>query len=83
MITSSEPTIEFDATAIGVVVDDGMLRVKLADGREIAAPLEYFPRLRDASMDQLNRWELIGHGYGIQWEALDEHLSVKGLMRLH
>ena len=83
MITSAPPTIEFDATAVDVSFGDGMLRVKLADGREIAAPLEYFPRLRDASQQQLDEWQLIGHGYGVQWEALDEHLSVKGLMRLH
>jgi hypothetical protein len=83
MITSAHPTIEFDATAVDVTCDNGMLRVKLADGREIAAPLEYFPRLRDASQQQLDAWQLIGHGYGIQWEALDEHLSVKGLMRLN
>jgi len=60
-----------------------MLRVKLADGREIATPLEYFPRLRDASQEELDAWELIGDGYGIGWDGLDEHLSVKGLMRLH
>ncbi len=83
MITSTAPTIEFNATATDVFFSDGMLHVKLADGREIAAPLEYFPRLRDASQDQLNRWELIGHGYGIEWEALDEHLSVAGLLRQH
>jgi hypothetical protein len=83
MITSAQPTIEFDATAVDVSCADGMLRVKLADGREIAAPLEYFPRLRDASQQQLDDWQLVGHGYGVQWESLDEHLSVKGLMRLH
>jgi hypothetical protein len=83
MIISANPTIEFDATAVGVTFGDGMLRVKLTDGREIATPLEYFPRLRDASQQQLDDWQLIGHGYGIQWESLDEHLSVKGLMRLH
>ncbi len=38
MITSAQPTIEFDATAVGVSFSDGMLRVKLTDGREIAAP---------------------------------------------
>ena len=83
MSTSTAPTIEFDATAIDVACDGGMLRVKLADGREIATPIEYFPRLRDASEEELARWQLIGHGYGIEWKSLDEHLSVKGLMPLH
>ena len=83
MSTSIAPRIEFDATAVDVFCSDGMLRVKLADGREIAAPLEYFPRLRDASAEELSQWTLVGYGYGIHWEALDEHLSVKGLLRLH
>ncbi len=83
MDTSLSPTIEFDATAVGVRFDNGMMRVELADAREIAVPLEYFPRLREASADQLAAYELVGSGYGIAWDALDEHLSVKGLMRLH
>ena len=83
MDTSLSPTIEFDATAVGVRFEGGMLRVELADSREIAVPLEYFPRLRDASSDQLAAYELIGDGYGIHWDELDEHLSVKGVMRLH
>ena len=66
-----------------VTIDEDMLRVRLADGREIAAPLEYYPRLRDATPEQAAQWEVIGGGYGIHWEALDEGISVRGLLRLH
>ena len=66
-----------------VTVDEHMLRVRLADGREIAAPLEWYPRLRDATPEQRSQWEIIGGGYGIHWEALDEDISVRGLLRLH
>jgi hypothetical protein len=83
MITSRAPRIEFDSTAVDVSTDDVMLRVRLADGREIAAPLEFFPRLRDASPEQRRDWELIGDGYGIHWESLDEDISVPGLLRRH
>jgi hypothetical protein len=83
MLTSAAPRIEFNAAAKGVTFDDGMLPVHLLDGREIAVPLEYFPRLRDASPTELNRYDIVGDGYGIHWDHLDEHLSVKGLMRLH
>jgi hypothetical protein len=57
------------------------LRVRLADGREIAVPLEWFPRLRDATAAQRSHWRLIGRGVGIHWEELDEDLSVAGLLR--
>nr|WP_207160353.1 DUF2442 domain-containing protein [Rhodospirillum rubrum] len=49
----------------GVVIDEAFVRVTLADGRELAAPLEWFPRLRDASPDQRGRWRLIGRGQGL------------------
>jgi hypothetical protein len=81
MITSKAPRIEFNGSAVDVETDESMLRVHLADGREIAAPLEFFPRLRDASPEQRKRWELIGGGYGIHWEEIDEDISVPGLLR--
>ena len=83
MISSKARTIEFNASAIAVELDDYMLRVRLADGREIAAPLEFFPRLRDATPEQRSRWELIGGGYGVHWKDLDEDISIRGLMRLN
>ena len=59
-----------------------VLRVTLADGREISAPLEWFPRLRDATPAQRARWRLIGRGEGIHWEDLDEDVSVNALLGL-
>jgi hypothetical protein len=56
------------------------LVVHLEDGRSISAPLEWFPRLRDASDADRQQWRLIGRGVGIHWEALDEDLSVRGLL---
>ncbi len=75
--------IEVDATAVGVVVDAGLLRVTLADGRELAVPLEWFPRLRDATSEQQSRWRFIGRGQGIHWPDVDEDISVAGLLRVH
>lgn len=56
------------------------LVVHLEDGRTVSAPLEWFPRLRDASDAARNQWRLIGRGIGIHWETLDEDLSVRGLL---
>ncbi len=83
MITSDVRSVEFNCDAMEVMIDEDMLRVRLADGREIAAPLEWYPRLRDATPEQRSKWEIIGGGYGIHWEDLDEDISVRGLLRLH
>jgi Protein of unknown function (DUF2442) len=57
------------------------LLVRLSDGREVSAPLEWFPRLRDATPAQRNTWRLIGRGVGVHWEDVDEDISVAGLLR--
>jgi len=56
--------------------------VHLQDGRSLTVPLEWFPRLRDASAAQRNHWRLIGSGTGIHWPDLDEDISVAGLLGL-
>lgn len=58
--------------------DEDTLWVSLSDGRTIAAPLAWFPRLLDAAPEQRERVEL-SQG-GLHWEALDEDISVAGLL---
>jgi hypothetical protein len=60
--------------------DADMMHVRLLDGREVSVPLEWFPRLRDASEVQRSNWRLIGRGVGIHWEDLDEDISVSSLL---
>lgn len=48
--------VKLDSHAVDISVDDTALRFILADGREISAPLEWFPRLRDASREQRQQW---------------------------
>lgn len=52
------------------------------DGRSLTVPLEWFPRLREATAKQRSRWELIGPGLGLRWPELDEDISVAGLLGL-
>lgn len=59
---------------------DDTLHVRLADGREVAVPLEWFPRLRDATREQRQHWRLIGGGIGLHWEDVDEDISVESLL---
>jgi hypothetical protein len=64
-----------------VSFEDELLQVFLSDGREIRVPLEWFPKLRDASPEARAHWRLIGKGIGIHWPDLDEDLSLEGLLR--
>lgn len=57
------------------------LIVRLSDGREVSVPLEWFPRLRDATPEQREDWRLIARGIGIHWEAVDEDIAVTTLLR--
>ena len=56
------------------------LHVVLADGREISAPLQWFPRLLGATPEQRAQWELIGDGIGIHWPQVDEDVEVESLL---
>jgi hypothetical protein len=73
--------VKLDATATGVEVTDDVLHVVLADGRELTAPLAWFPRLLDATPQQRRNWRLIGRGQGIHWPDVDEDISVASLLR--
>ncbi|SFD45049.1 DUF2442 domain-containing protein [Spirosoma endophyticum] len=59
---------------------DSKLYVRLTEGREIGVPIDWYPRLRDASEEDLNNWRFIGLGQGIHWESLDEDLLVAGFL---
>lgn len=73
--------IRLDPHAIDVLIDESALHFILADGREISAPLEWFPRLRDASSEQRSHWRLIGKGVGVHWPEIDEDIAVSTLMK--
>ena len=74
------PRSPITAFAEGVRFDEDSMYVRLADGREVAVPLEWFPTLRDATPEQRSRWRLIGRGIGIHWPDVDEDVSVESLM---
>ena len=73
--------VKLDSTAIDVTVTDERLIVTLADGRELATPLIWFPRLMEATDEQRRKWRLIGGGHGIHWPEVDEDISVASLLR--
>jgi hypothetical protein len=73
--------VKLDANAVDVAVTDDRLVVTLADGRELSAPLAWFPRLLTATQEQRSCWRLIGRGQGIHWPDIDEDISVASLLR--
>ena len=70
-----------DAMASDVWFDEHMMHVRLLDGREISVPMEWFPKLRNATNKQRSEWHLIGKGIGIHWEEIDEDISICALLK--
>lgn len=70
-----------DERVNSVAFSDDSLIVGLKDGRQISVPIEWFPRLSEATPEELAKWELCGGGFGIHWPDLDEDLSTEGLLR--
>ena len=58
--------------------DQDSMWVELEDGRTIGVPLTWFPRLFHASKEQREDYELSRRG--IHWDAIDEDISVEGLL---
>jgi hypothetical protein len=54
--------------------------IELTDGRTIAVPLAWYPRLLQGTAEERSSWWLIGNGRGIHWPALDEDISVGNLL---
>lgn len=66
--------------AVDVEVSEDTLTVHLSDGRSIAAPVIWYPRLADGTPQERARWELVGSGQGIHWPELDEDIRVEALL---
>ena len=62
--------VEFTATELAVT---------LVDGRKIVTPLEWYPRLKQASTAQRANFELMP--MGIHWPDLDEDLGIAGMLK--
>jgi hypothetical protein len=76
----SSLALQVDPCAEQVHCTDDELVVILTDGRTLSVPLAWFPRLASASAQQRAQYELLGDGSGIHWPAIDEDISVLGLL---
>ena len=74
--------VKIEPLVVNVSFTTGMLRVVLADGREVSVPIAWFPRLQKATAKHKKNWRLIGGGVGIHWEGVDEDISVESLLKI-
>jgi hypothetical protein len=68
-----------DLQASSVEFTKDELVVTLADGRRIATPLDWYPRLKGATAKQRGNFEIMP--MGIHWPDLDEDLGIAGMLK--
>ena len=66
--------------AQGVSFDTDNMWVEFADGRKLAVPLAYFPRLLHATAKQRKMYTISGGGTGLHWDKIDEDICVRSLL---
>jgi hypothetical protein len=69
-----------DIRPVSVAFTADELVVTLADGRRIATPLAWYPRLRAANDSARGHFELMP--MGIHWPELDEDLGIAGMLKV-
>ena len=69
-----------EARAKDVSVTEDMLVVTLTDGRIVSVPLAWYPRLWYGTPAERANVEILGNGTILHWPALDEDLSVTGIL---
>jgi len=77
-MTSLEIDVD-DLRARAVEFTASELVVTLADGRKISTPLDWYPRLKDASAKERENFEIMP--MGIHWPDLDEDLGIAGMLK--
>lgn len=74
--------VPLDHRAIEVTFTRRAICVELTDGRQVSAPLEWFPALECASGDARDTWEISDDGNILAWPSLRERISVPFLLSL-
>lgn len=75
--------VETETCAIRAWADGRIVFIELTDGRIVGFPADRFRLLRAASDDDLKQVTLELNGAALRWEALDEDLTVSGVVAGH
>jgi hypothetical protein len=70
--------MDISPRAVSVAFDDAQMWVRLEDGRVLGIPLAWFPRLAAGTSEELAQVTISPSG--LHWEALDEDISIAGLL---
>lgn len=73
-------TLVTEPVAQQVSFDTNNMWVEFADGRKLAVPLAYFPRLLHATAKQRKAYTVSGGGTGLHWDKIDEDICVRSLL---
>ena len=63
------------------IQDLDLLAIVLNNGRIIKTKISNFKLLKDATQEQLDKWELKLEGAALRWDELDEDLSLRGFIK--
>jgi hypothetical protein len=70
--------MSISSSPIRVRFDEDSFWVDLSDGRTLGVPLAWFPRLLHGTQEQREQVKISSRG--LHWEALDEDVSIAGLL---
>ncbi len=62
------------------VIDEERMSFTFHDGRVLIFPVEWYPRLKHATIEERKRWQLLADGTWVRWPELDEDLSPVGVL---
>jgi len=57
-------------------------RRELKDGRVISTPMKWYRELQHATISHLKKYRFICRGTGIEWAAIDYHLSIESMLHI-
>ena len=80
--TNQQPEIRTQEhlTILSLEIREGEITANLSDSRSITIPIFWFKQLRNATLEQLNQYEISPAGCAIHWEELDEDISIKSFI---
>jgi hypothetical protein len=78
-----EREAEIEPTAVRAWVEGRTVFLELTDGRIIGFPANRFRILKNATDEQLQEVTLRLDGYALRWEALDEDITVPGVVAVY
>lgn len=78
--TEANHLVEVEPAAVRTWAEGRTVFVELTDGRIIGFPADRFRILKNATEEQLKEVMLRLDGFALRWEALDEDITVPGIV---